>query len=251
MGLFEDFHRHRPNKTEVTAIRGLYDLQLLDSRLARLDATLAALDDGSALRAQVEQVRTEEQTMGDDLHARQARLRALELELQSTAEKAAKMERDLYSGRSTNPKELTALQQDVQALGRQRQRIEDDMLTLMEQVETLSQQLQAFEMNRQARERDLDEHLEEYRTQTRTLTAEIESLRNRREAASSETDPDLLRRYERLRSRKDGVAVAAVVKGICEGCHVAVPEAKRGEVLEGDHIVTCEGCGRILYAEER
>lgn len=233
----------------MTPIRRLYDLQLLDSRHARLEATLAGLDDGSALRAQVDQARTEEETMRADLHARQARLLALELELQSTAEKATKMERDLYSGRVSNPKELAAMQQDVQALGRQRQRTEEEMLTLMEQIETLSQQLQTLEASRQARERDADEHLEEYRTQTRTLTAELESLRKQREAAAAEIDADLMRRYERLRSRKEGVAVAAVVKDICGGCHVAVPEAKLNEILEGDRIVTCEGCGRILYAE--
>lgn len=233
----------------MTPIRRLYDLQLLDTRLARLEAALAGLDEGSALRAQVEQTRTDEEAMRADLHARQARLLALELELQSTVEKATKMERDLYSGRISNPKELAAMQQDIQALGRQRQRTEEEMLTLMEQIETLSQQLQTLEAGRQARERDLDEHLEEYRTQTRTLTAEIESLRKQREAAAAETDAELMRRYERLRGRKEGVAVAAVVKGICEGCHVAVPEAKQNEILEGDRLVTCEGCGRILYAE--
>lgn len=247
--VFKDFYRHHPKKTEVTPIRRLYDLQLLDSRHARLKAMLAGLDDGSALRAQVEQARTDEQALRADLQARQGRLLALELELQSTAEKATKMERDLYSGRISNPKELTAMQQDIQALGRQRQRTEEEMLTLMEQIEALSQQLQTLEVGRQARERDLDEHLEEFRTQTRTLSAEIESLRKQREVATAEIDPELMRRYERLRSRKDGVAVAAVVKGICEGCHVAVPEAKLNEVLEGDRIVTCEGCGRILYAE--
>lgn len=236
---------------EMTAVGRLYNLQLLDSRLIHLEKTLGSLDDGTAQRGQVDQARIDEAAARTDLHAKQSRLRALELELQSTVEKAAKMERDLYSGRVGNPKELAAMQADVQALGRQRQRIEDEMLALMEEIERLLERVHTQEAYRGERERALDEHLEDYRTRTLSLEAEIESVRAERAALAAEVDEALLRRYDRLRDRKAGVAVAAVVEGICEGCHVAIPKGRVEELLEGDRIHTCEGCGRILYARPR
>jgi len=219
----------------MTRVRKLYELQLVDTQIARLEAALAALDDGTAMRAQVEQARTAEETARAELQARQSRLRDLELELQSTVGKATKVEQDLYSGRISNPKELRAMQEDVEALGRQRQRIEDEMLGLMEEVERQLEQIRALEAARQARERELDEHLEEYTTRQRALTAELEAARRQRD------------RYERLRSRKDGLAVTAVNGSVCNACHMTVPEAVLNAARERDEIRTCEDCGRILY----
>lgn len=247
----KDSSSNNPNVLQVTRIQQLYELQLTDTRIARLEASLAALDDGSALRAQVEQARSTEEAARAEVQARQARLRDLELELQSTVEKAGKVEQDLYSGRIANPKELRAMQEDLEALGRQRRRIEDEMLTLMEEVEGLAEHVRALEAERQAKERALDEHLEEYATHHRALTVELEAAGRQREAMAAETDPDLLRRYERLRSRKDGVAVTAVNGSICEACHMAVPEALLTKAAGSENVHTCEDCGRILYVPSR
>src|SRR5213594_4032719 len=165
----------------MTRIRTLYELQLSDTQIARLEAALAALDDGTALRGRVQQAHAVEETARGELQAGQSRLRDLELELQSTVGKATKVEGDLYSGRISNPKELRAMQEDVEALGRQRQRIEDEMLGLMEEVERQLVEIRGLEADRQARERALDEHLEEYATRKRTLAAELEAARKRRE----------------------------------------------------------------------
>ncbi len=247
----KDSSSHNPNELQVARIQHLYELQLVDTRIARLEASLAALDDGSVLRTQAEQARSTEEAARADMQERQTRLRDLELELQSTVGKAGKVEQDLYSGRIANPKELRAMQEDVEALGRQRRRIEDEMLTLMEEVEGLLEHVRALEAERQAKERALDEHLEEYATHHRALTVELETARRQREAMAAETDPDLLRRYERLRSRKDGVAVTAVNGSICGACHMAVPEALLTAAEGSDDVHTCEDCGRILYVPSR
>lgn len=245
----KDSLRPRPNTTQMTTVQLLFDLQRLDSRLAYLERAVSSLDDGSTLRAEVDQARADEEAARTDLHSRQSRLRALELELQSSVEKAHKVEHELYSGRVTNPKELTAMQQDLQALGRQREHLEDQILALMEEIEGLLQRLATLESQRAGRERALSDHLEEYRRREQSLNAELVMGRSQRVALVAEVEADLLRRYDRLRDRKDGVAVAAVVGGICEGCHVAVPEGRVADLLEEERIFTCEGCGRILYAK--
>src|SRR3990170_4512484 len=118
-------------------VEQLYALQRMDTRLATLRRALDALDPGKSLEALLEQVRSAEEVTATQLRETQARLRDLELSLSSTAEKTKKLEQDLYSGRIGNPKELSAMQEDVAVLGRQRQRIEDKMLALMEDTERL------------------------------------------------------------------------------------------------------------------
>src|SRR3990170_6039643 len=232
----------------MLSVEQLYALQRIDSRLTTLHRTLDALDPGKSLEALLEQVRSAEEATATQLRETQARLRDLELSLSSTAEKTKKLEQDLYSGRIGNPKELSAMQEDVAALGRQRQRIEDKMLALMEDTERLARDLGTLEAQRAARERELEDHLTQYRSHNRAMEDELTSLHAKREAQVAEIAPELMRRYERLRERKDGLAVAQVLNhGICEGCHVKIPDRLYADLQETGDLRTCEECGRILY----
>ena len=229
-------------------VEQLYALQRMDTRLATLRRALDALDPGKSLEALLEQVRSAEEVTATQLRETQARLRDLELSLSSTAEKTKKLEQDLYSGRIGNPKELSAMQEDVAVLGRQRQRIEDKMLALMEDTERLARDLGTLEAQRAARERELEDHLTQYRSHNRAMEDELTSLHAKREAQVAEIAPELMRRYERLRERKDGLAVAQVLNhGICEGCHVKIPHRLYADLQETGDLRTCEECGRILY----
>lgn len=245
--LRQGFIPRRPKTVSMPLAAQLYKLQMFDSRIGSLEASLASLDDGSTLRVQLEEVRTAEDAARTDLHDRQARLHALELELQSTTGRTKKLELDLYSGRVSNPKELQAMEQDIQMLSRQRGRMEDDMLNLMEEIEKLLADVRRLEVQRQAKEQVLAAHLEAYRQRGDSLTGELETVRAERGAYAPQIDADLLRRYERLRSRKEGVAVVTIADGICGGCHFKLPERLVARVKEEDVVLTCEECGRLLY----
>lgn len=226
----------------------LYVLQQIDTALARLESARASLDDGSVLRARAEQVRAGVDAARADLHSRQVRLRDLELQLAAAGDKAARVAADLYGGRIRNPKELEALQEELEALRRQQRRLEDEILALMEEVEEGGRRLAALESDWRAAEAELEARLAAYRDQVQALEAELAALRRRREEVAAEIEPDLLRRYERLRERRGGVAVAAVTEGTCGACHVALPEAVLVRLqTEEDILLTCEECGRILH----
>ena len=74
-------------------------------------------------------------------------------------------------------------------------------------------------------------------------------IRQRRNMARK-LDGALLHQYERLRvSRIKANAIVPVVNGVCRGCFMAVTRSLVAELLEGDSLMTCEHCGRILYIE--
>ena len=53
-------------------------------------------------------------------------------------------------------------------------------------------------------------------------------------------------RYERLRGLRGGRAVAAIGKGACGGCGSALAPHALQESRKRDHLLTCDGCGRLL-----
>ena len=53
-------------------------------------------------------------------------------------------------------------------------------------------------------------------------------LRRRRDEVAAPVPEELLARYEALRTRLGGVAVARLVGGRCDGCHLALARGRAG-----------------------
>ncbi len=225
----------------------LYDLQQLDAAVARTVATRAGLDDGAAQRAAVAVAVQELDNVRDRLAAWQARLRVLDLETSSIEAKRAKFESELYSGRTGNPKELAAMADEIRLLERLKAGLEEETLVLMEQVERAESQARETAAALAANQAALTRQEAAFVAATAAADDEIASLTARRSALAAQIDEALLRRYERLREHKGGIAVVAVTGGICGGCHVAIPEGRLQKIAaDPDALASCDGCGRLL-----
>ena len=89
---------------------------------------------------------------------------------------------------------------------------------------------------------ELDERLN-------AVTAEHAELMARRVELAKGVKPDVLQRYERLRTRRWPVVVLLTTDDVCDGCHMKQPPAVAQMVQHGDRIVGCSECGRILYRD--
>lgn len=56
--------------------------------------------------------------------------------------------------------------------------------------------------------------------------------------------------YNRLMKTKDGLAIAPLRDGKCEGCHMKLIASTIMKVQTAREIAQCEDCGRILYIED-
>src|SRR5205807_389897 len=100
----------------------LWNLQQLDTEIYRLKRERSRLDDGAALRQSFEAAARAVEALETRLRKLRADLADAELELKRIEGKKADFERRLYEGKTTNPKELTAMEQEIAMLGRQRGR---------------------------------------------------------------------------------------------------------------------------------
>jgi predicted nucleic acid-binding Zn-ribbon protein len=228
------------------ALEHLWNLQQVDSRLAAARVRRSALDDGSALRAEVEAAGRAAAQAAALLHEGQAALRDHELQLATTEAKHKKFEGDLYGGRVSNPKELSSLQEELTVLARTRDHLEDRILALLDQVEAAKEVARSAEAAKTALEQRLARHLAEYEVARERLDAEIEGLVSERAARAMLVEPRLLRRYEGIAAQEGGVGIVAIQNGLCGGCHNAVALGFVTRVRDGQ-VVICERCRRIFY----
>ena len=59
-------------------------------------------------------------------------------------------------------------------------------------------------------------------------------------------DPELLELYDDLRKQKKGVGVAALVDGVCQGCHEKLSAVELDRIKHTEDVPRCEYCRRIL-----
>jgi predicted nucleic acid-binding Zn-ribbon protein len=235
----------------VSDLAALLALQARDLALHRLHherstlperAQLAALRDRLAVLAQT---RAAQQAERDEMAGNEERLAD---EAQRLAAQAAAAEQRLYSGEVSSPRELQALQADVDQLRRHQRDVEDRQLSAMEQREPLDATLGALDTDRDglesetaALQRDLDAREHE-------LDQAAVAERAARDEMAGSIDATLVSEYERRRERGNGVGAARLSGMTCQGCHLSIPatEVDRIRKQGDDALAFCDNCGCIL-----
>jgi predicted nucleic acid-binding Zn-ribbon protein len=83
---------------------------------------------------------------------------------------------------------------------------------------------------------------------TAEAEAKLASLAARRSVAATLVEASLLAKYENIRRRRAGVAVAAVVGSTCKGCQRNIPPQLSIVLQRVNTIETCPNCHRIIYS---
>ena len=232
----------------LAALAALWAVQQADLRLAALRAERAALDDGTALRAETDAARDAANAAAARLHTAQSTLRDQDLQLATAETKRKKAEGDLYGGRISNPKELAGLEEEIAGLARTGGHLEDRILGLLDEVETLKQEEAQRRSEARALEERLAAHVAAYERERGRIDGEIAAREAERARLAAAVEPRLLKKYEGIAAQEGGVGMVAIVGGFCGGCRNDVPARFVSRVRAGE-VVTCERCHRILYLD--
>lgn len=233
------------------ALGALYRLQEMDLAILKLARQLQDLNTGASERAAAERALAAHKAVAEELHTLQANLRDAELELKTIETKQKDHTQRLYSGKIVNPKELDALQHEVEMLGRMRSKLDERILEMMEQQEQLQAQEKELREKRDAAVAAYKSVRERHSSASRDLQARLSDLQTRRAALAREVEPALLARYESIRATKNGVGIAKVQGGHCGACRTQLPRTTLLNAKESARLVTCDACGRLVYAEEQ
>lgn len=236
----------------MPALDDLLAIQERDTALDRLAHKREALPERPAL-AERERERTVTEAALVETRGRHVEVLReegrLEAEAQALREKAKAEEERLYSGTTTSPKELQAMQADIEQLQRHAERVEDEQLEVMGAREVLDDEVATLEATLAQAEAAASELRAAIAAHEASIDAEIAGERGAREALASSVSADLVARYEATRAAAaSGIGVALLVGGTCQGCHLSLPavEVDRIRHLPEGSLGQCEQCGCLL-----
>jgi len=211
--------------------------ETLPERAARAERQ-AELD---KLDAKAESLESERGELAKVLKRREDELAALET-------KIGELDRTLYGGGVTSPREAVVMQDEIASLGKRRGILEENVLEVMEQIEPLTGQLDELTSQRDDLANELAVLGDALDAAETEIDHQIDEADAERQQASQGIPADRLGEYEGLRSQLGGIAVARLAAGTCGGCNLTLSAVERDRIKHEppDAMIYCEECGRIL-----
>ena len=225
----------------------LVELQKTDTNLRKLKQSIESAE---SRRAEIEQefeqhafsIR-EVQARRDTLHTERA-----DLEKQIAENKTYLERADRNLKHAQNQKEYETAMRETDALQKQITNFETQVvekLTASEEVDKeiaeRSEEINTLDAKREAALKEFDSQIAKNRK-------EFEKESKHRQEAFVTLPTRLAAIYDRLAQRsRDGIAVAEVVNGSCSACFMSLRPQILLEVRQGNTIITCESCTRIMY----
>ena len=235
----------------VDSLPKLLDVQAHDlaaDQLRHRRATLPerlALAEQQAAMARLDTELAELQGRLVDLERSQKRI---EDEVATLAAKGESENKRLYSGTVSSPRELQAMQEEIDGLARRQRELEDDVLEIMEAAEPLHEEVDRLERLREEHAAEAARLGELIAAAEAEIEGELTGVLAERGQLASGIPDDLLATYERLRDRLGGIGVARLEGTQCMGCHLSLPATEVDAIRHAgpEDVVFHEECGRIL-----
>lgn len=225
----------------------LHEVQKLDYQLYQREQAIKALDNGEIQKQAAISLLKQLDVASEKRQQLHTTLRAHELALKSVEDKRDSVHEKLYSGRIHNPKELGDLQLDENSLNAHISDLEGPLLEIMEQFEGATQIENELTEKLNVAKKRWKATVLHTQQETARLSGEIADLRPLRDEKAQLVDKTLLRRYDDIRSRREGVGMAITASDNCPGCHIKLTPRLILLLQEQVELALCENCGRILH----
>ena len=168
-----------------------------------------------------------------------------EKELQDEGRKVA--EKRMKMAQIKNIKEMQALQREIDLIKQGNSQLEDELISVLEELEAEGNILKEKEEGLKAMEEEWRGKRQEAEAQLAELDQAVTEASKTRGETASQLNEDLIGRYELIFARRGGIAVVMASGGICQGCHMNIPPQLWNEIIRSDKLILCPSCHRIIY----
>ena len=227
-------------------ISHLVELQVIDLDIRKLDEKMT---EGYAELEKRKSVIDERRVAIDQItrkiEAAEAQQRELETSLED--ETARIKDRKGKVMNIQNNREYQALMREIEDGERSNKQREDEIVQLLELIESFKPKLDEQTALSKTEEKLLAEEQARVDKIVKEIDGKKSSTAKIRAKKANEVEEKILKRYELLLERRNGLGIVGVTQGICQGCHMNIPPQLFNELLREDNLYFCPTCNRIIY----
>jgi uncharacterized protein len=221
-------------------------LQDIDNRVLELQREIATLPKHIA-EIEKKLVAHERKLEADRaaLAANQKDRKKAEGDIQIQEQKISKLKDQMLQAKTND--QYRAFQNEIEFCEKEIRKHEDRILELMAESDPLDKAVKAAESALKAEKQQVEAEKQQARERTGADQKVLQTLQAERAGIVKDIAPGVYRDYERVRKGRKGIALAEAVDGRCTACHMGLRPQYLLDLKQGDQILHCENCQRILY----
>lgn len=227
-------------------LRWLINLQEIDSEIAQVKARVLEHPKLAAgIDQEVQEARQDYEQFLEELEGFKKKRRSVEKEVEELEQRIRKSRAKLMEVK--NNKEYKAMLTEIDDLTKNKSANEDSLLEMMDRLEQLNVQVRERREALESKDSAGQVQKEALKKAGASCALELADLEDRRRQVESQIEKTHLEKYEFLRTRLQGLALAEARQGACLVCHIHIPPQMYNELQRRDRLIACPSCHRILY----
>lgn len=224
----------------------LIQLQACDTRISEI------INQKNKAPLEIQKLQQDLQSAKEILEEDANRLEALKKDRQRIEQEIHELENKIEKSNSKllnikSNKEYAAALKEIEDLKTAKFQTEEKTIQMMEEIEALETKTASNKEKQNLLTKKFEDDKRELDKQLGSLDQELKVLQKKSEELRQASDKTLLKKYQFLRERKGGLALSAVIAGVCQTCHMGIPPQKFNELLRGNVLMTCPFCNRMIY----
>ncbi len=231
------------------SLRALLELQKTDQDLHELEQYKVdipnELQKMETAQSEAETRLSDQETKVSDIEKNR---RQYERNLEAAQEQVKKYQGQLYSVKTN--KEYDALQAEIQAQKNLIAELEDGILQLISEAEAEQETLETIRGETESLIERFGEERTALESRLSAVDEDVAVKMDERKRMAMRVENRVLKVYDRIRRNLRGMTVVPIKKGACSGCFHVIPLQVVMQIRQGQRLVSCESCGRILITEE-
>lgn len=225
----------------------LYNLQEIDIEIDKLLDRSVQVDRIIADQSKIKDVEKKAAILEKKVSDLSRVIHNLENEINTILRKIKRSESDLYGGKIQNSKELQAIQDEISSLKKRKGQFEEELFEVMIAKETIEADHADVAAIKKKILHEKNEESSQLGTEKDQLSENLVKLSREKELISSQISADLREKYEKLRIKKNKLAVALVIEDACSACGASIVPAEIQKIKSPIDEYYCQICKRILY----
>uniref|UniRef100_UPI00389035F1 zinc ribbon domain-containing protein n=1 Tax=Treponema sp. TaxID=166 RepID=UPI00389035F1 len=149
----------------------------------------------------------------------------------------------------TSHREYEALEKQISEATEKEASIRKDLSREEKKLLELDESLKADEAMISSQESDLNQSKSDLSNQIDEYKNQLENLSKQESEIIPGLDQEVVYKFQRIIQR-NSEGIVAVKNGVCTGCQMILPGQFANEVRDGEKILFCPYCSRILFYQE-
>jgi len=149
----------------------------------------------------------------------------------------------------SNDKQLKAVNKEKNTATKKKVEIGREIASMDRLLEAKEAELDSVRRRLQEKQDEHDTLDLEISDKSGEWTRRLEEKRREREGSAAKISPEILRKYELIRQKRQGIGIVLASNDTCHGCHMNIPPQLYIQLIQGtsDELIVCPHCHRILF----